>query len=236
MYCPHVRVASSSASGLAFHRPRRSSQPISSVSARDGRLVAPHAGDPAVRVLERALERLDLAQEAAAVGVGGPQPVDPLAPVGLDLDAVALLDGPPGGVGLLEQRAGVQREDARAGRDLLDQVDQHGRFLLPRGREREPVLAEALGHLAQHLFRAVPAHGHKGINSDRDSTDWVIPCSRCSPRPLMAARGRSRTPRSARTFPVTSSRSWSGSSTTSTTRPRSSSPATRPRRSSSGSA
>ena len=235
MYC-HTSASVQLASGLAFHRPRRSSQPISAVPARDGAWSRRTPEIQQSASCERALERLDLAQEAAAVGVRGPQPVDPLAAVGLDPDAVALLDGPPGGVGLLEQRAGVQREDARAGRDLLDQVDQHGRFLLPRGREREPVLAEALGHLAQHLFRAVPAHGHKGINSDRDSTDWVIPCSRCSPRPLMAARGRSRTPRSARTFPVTSSRSWSGSSTTSTTRPRSSSPATRPRPSSSGSA
>ena len=44
-----------------------------------GRLVAADAGDPAVGALERALERLDLAQEAAAVGIRGPEAVDPLA-------------------------------------------------------------------------------------------------------------------------------------------------------------
>src|SRR5829696_4304169 len=57
-----------------------------------GGLLAPHAGDPALRVGERPLERLHLAQEAAAVRVGGPHAGHPLAAVGLDGDAVALLD------------------------------------------------------------------------------------------------------------------------------------------------
>jgi len=72
---------------------------------------------------------------------------------------------------VLEQRPGVEREDARARRDPLHEVDEDGGLLLPRGREREVLRTESLGHLAQHLFGPVPAHGLKGINSDRDSSD-----------------------------------------------------------------
>src|ERR671911_2328645 len=70
--------------------------PVELLGARAvGRLLAADAGDPAFRTLKCALERLDLAQEAAAVRVGGPHARDPLPPVGLDLDAVPLLDEAP---------------------------------------------------------------------------------------------------------------------------------------------
>ena len=103
-------------------------------------------------------ERLDLAQEAAAVGLGRPEAVDPLAAIGLDRDAVALLDRAPGGVGLLEQHARVEREDARARGVAAHDVDQHRGLLLPRGGEREPLLAEAFDCVEDDLCGAGKRH------------------------------------------------------------------------------
>ena len=159
---------------MAFHSPCRPSQASSSVSGALGRLVAAHAGDPAVGALQRPFERLDLAQEAAAVGIGRPQVGDPLARERLDGDAVALLHPPPGVVGLLEQGAGVEREDAGAGRVFEHQVDQHRGLLLPRRGERETVVAEAFGGVADDLCGAVRRHRTvKPINSGRDSENKI---------------------------------------------------------------
>ena len=65
-------------------------------------------------------QRRDLADRAAAVGVALPQRRRAARPArrarsraALDLDAVALLDALPGLVGLGEQHAGVEREEAR---------------------------------------------------------------------------------------------------------------------------
>ena len=119
------------------------------------------------------------------------RPVDPLAAVGLDGDPVALLDRAPGGVGLLEQRAGVEREDARAGRVPAHQVDEHGGLLLPRRGEREPVLAEPVDRFEQDLFRARSVidceryqlrSGFRLINPERIRPWYLVPAWSLRPR------------------------------------------------------
>jgi hypothetical protein len=70
--------------------------------------------------------------------------------MGLDLDAVAVLDALPGLVGLREQHAGVQRDDARLRLDPEDEVDDDARLLLERTGDREPGVV--LGHgVLEHL-------------------------------------------------------------------------------------
>jgi hypothetical protein len=78
--------------------------------------------------------------------------VHPFAAPRLDADAVALLDRPPSGVRLVEQHAGVEREDARRGGVLAHEVDQHRGLLLPRRGQGEPVLAEAIDRFQDDLF------------------------------------------------------------------------------------
>src|SRR3954447_1917325 len=102
------------------------------------RLVAAQAGDPRVDALEGARQRLDLAHAAAGVRVAGPQAVDPLAAEDLDLRAVALLDPPPGLVGLREQHAGIQREDPGRRLDPQDHIHDHRRLLLEGAGDRQP--------------------------------------------------------------------------------------------------
>src|SRR5436190_19069392 len=96
------------------------------------RLIAPEPGDPRVDLRQRALQRHDLAHPAAGVGIALPQPVDPLAGVAVDRDPVALLDAPPGHVGLLEQDARVEHEEPRLRLDPHEHVEDHRRLLLER--------------------------------------------------------------------------------------------------------
>src|SRR4051812_23340159 len=71
--------------------------PAELLSVRAGRrLVAANAGDPAVEVEQRAVERRDLRDREIEVGIRLPELVlDRSAFEHLDLDAVALLDVPP---------------------------------------------------------------------------------------------------------------------------------------------
>ena len=95
--------------------------------------------------MEGAPKRLHLAEPAAGVGVALPERVAVLggllleggAAEGLDLDAVALLNRAPGGVGLGEQHAGVEGEDAGIGTRREDELKQHRLFLLERAGQRD---------------------------------------------------------------------------------------------------
>src|SRR5206468_1084554 len=78
------------------------------------RLVAAHAGDPAVEVEQRLVERRDLRDREVEVGLRLPQSVlDRLALEDLDLGVVPPLDCTPELVRLREEVARVDREDAR---------------------------------------------------------------------------------------------------------------------------
>src|SRR6185312_9915813 len=124
-----------------------------------GRLVAAHADDPCVDAGEGLLQRCDLAERAAAIGLALPQLVAEFGGLlferdaggGLDLDPPALLHRSPRRVCLGEEHAGVEREYARAWLDLQQQVDQHRLLLLEGGREHEPRV-EALDHPGDDLL------------------------------------------------------------------------------------
>ena len=111
------------------------------------RLVAADAGDPGVVRLERADERLDLADLAAAVGVALPEVralaavllgdgdhlgPDQVQPVALD-EPVARL------VALAEEELRVELDDVDRQAELGDHVHEHRRLLLPRAGQAEPV-------------------------------------------------------------------------------------------------
>src|SRR5262245_25429576 len=116
------------------------------------RLVATQPGDPRVYLAQRALERLDLAHPAAGIGVVLPEAVDFLVPVDVDRDPVAFLDLPPGLVGLREQDAGVEREDARLGLDPQEHVEDHRRLLL-EGAGDVQARVELVDDVGEHLLR-----------------------------------------------------------------------------------
>src|SRR3954454_7564798 len=86
-----------------------------------GRLLAPQARDPAVDVGQRALQRRDLADAAALVGLTRPQRLAVRrrlllqgdAAEHVDRDVVLRLERAPRVVRLLEQQIGVEREEAR---------------------------------------------------------------------------------------------------------------------------
>ena len=125
-----------------------------------GRLVAPHAGDPAVEARQCLAERADLPDRAAEGRVGRPQRVavnrslaaERRALVHLDLDPVALLDLTPDGVGLGEENVRVEREHPSLGLDLEQHVEQHRLLLLERAGEREPGV-EVLDHHTEDVGR-----------------------------------------------------------------------------------
>src|SRR4051795_1535638 len=85
------------------------------------RLLAPQTRHPAVHVGQRALQRRDLPDAAAAVRLARPQSVAVLgrlllerdSAVHVDRDVVLRLERAPGVVRLLEQEVGVEREEAR---------------------------------------------------------------------------------------------------------------------------
>src|SRR4051794_8113665 len=124
-----------------------------------GGLLAPQAGDPCVHPRESLLHRADLADVAAGVGVAVPELVavhlglalEAHALVHVDLDAVALLDRLPGVVGLLEQHAGVEDEEARLRLDLHEHVEDHRRLLL-EGARHVQARVEAIDHVAEQLL------------------------------------------------------------------------------------
>src|SRR5690606_17704114 len=121
--------------------------PLDDLGVRPGGgLVAADAADPREVRLQRPVERLDLAQEAAQVGVAAEQARPEVAVLLLDgagradvdhVDVVDLLDGVAGADRLGEVVAGVDEQHVQAGLDRADQVDQqrvaHGR------RQAEPV-------------------------------------------------------------------------------------------------
>jgi hypothetical protein len=113
----------------------------------------PSFGDPRVHLAQCPLERLDLAHAAAGVGVALPQPVDPLSAVDVDLDPVAALDRAPGLVGLREQHAGVEREDARRRLDRQQHVEDDRRLLL-EGAGDVQARVVLLHDVGKHLLRA----------------------------------------------------------------------------------
>ena len=114
-----------SASGFACQSSCRSSQPSFGGAGAGRRLLAAHAGDPAVEPGERAARAaptLRIAQQSdglrshsASPWIAAWRPSDGPS-VDLDLDPVALLDLAPDVVGLGEEDVGVEREDARVGR------------------------------------------------------------------------------------------------------------------------
>src|SRR6185369_2065343 len=105
------------------------------------RLFATHAGDPGTMAGDRALERLDLADIAAAQALfdAEVETVDAVVPHVLldqlgvrveDLDAtlVATLDAIEQREGLVVQPAGIEREHLDLGHVTADDVGQHHRF------------------------------------------------------------------------------------------------------------
>ena len=117
------------------------------VLAREA-LLAADAGDPGVVVVQRALERLDLAHVAAAVGVRLPQ-VRPLLLVllgdrdHLGADRARGRSAPrarsPRLVRLAEEERGVELDDGDVDPELGHHVHEHRRLLLPRAGEAELV-------------------------------------------------------------------------------------------------
>src|SRR6266540_1402670 len=123
------------------------------------RLLAADPGDPGAVRLERALERLDLPDVAAAVRIALPEVrpllrvllgdrdhvrTDQLEPIALD-EALARL------VRLLEEELRVELDHRDVEPELADHVHEHGRLLLPRAGEAEPV-AELLVRPDEHLL------------------------------------------------------------------------------------
>src|SRR6266508_3860062 len=90
------------------------------------RLLAADAGDPGVVARQRALERLDLADVAAAVGLGLPQPVGRVDRAERpQLQAVALDQAVARLVRLREEDERVELDDRYLEPELAEHVDQH---------------------------------------------------------------------------------------------------------------
>src|SRR4051794_22226039 len=131
--------------------------PVQRSSAYAGRrLLAADPRDPRLQADERALERVDLAVRAAAVGRPGPA-VRAARVEHLDLHAPALLEGAPGLDRLGEQDARVDREDARLGLDGEQHVE-HDRLLLLEGAGHGQARVEALERLLERLGGGQTAH------------------------------------------------------------------------------
>jgi hypothetical protein len=80
-------------------------------------------------------------------------PVEPLAAVDVDLDAVALLDPAPRLVRLREEHARVEREDTRRRLDRQKHVDDHRRLLLERAGDVQ-ARVELVHDVGENLLRA----------------------------------------------------------------------------------
>ncbi len=119
--------------------------PLDLARLRAGRrLVAADGGDPGREPAQLALERRQLAQGAAAIGVALPQPRPVLRrllgqvllrPHGADDEAVTALEGPPQLVGLREEQARVESEDLDRQAEARDQVDDHAALRAEAGGE-----------------------------------------------------------------------------------------------------
>src|SRR5215207_5020788 len=149
---PHVLLAPIGERGGLPLAVGRVPAELGGVRARGG-LVAPQPGDPGVHLVERPLERPDLAHPAAGVGIRRPQALDLLAGVAVDRDPVALLDAPPRLVRLVEQHARVEHEEAR-GRLHLDQHVQDHRRLLLEGAGDVQARVELAHHVLEDLLGA----------------------------------------------------------------------------------
>src|SRR5919198_216187 len=103
-------------------------------------LLAADARDPGVVLGQGALERLDLADVATAVGVGLPQAVGWVERAeGLQGEAVALDETVAGLVGLWEEDLGIELDDRDLQAELADHVHEHGALSLPRARQAHAV-------------------------------------------------------------------------------------------------
>jgi len=89
--------------------------------------------------------RFQLVAVAAGLLLEGDPPED------LDPDAVPLLELAPGGVRLVEQDAGVEREEARLGLDQEQHVHDHRGLLLEGARDGQPRV-EPLDGVRQDLL------------------------------------------------------------------------------------
>src|SRR5437660_2959834 len=108
------------------------------------RLLAPDARDPGVVAGESSLERLDLADVAAAVRLGLPEPVGWIdRPERPQLEAVPLHEPVARLVGFGEQHERVELDNGDVELELADHVDEHRALTLPRARQAH-LVAELL--------------------------------------------------------------------------------------------
>src|SRR3954452_14941546 len=99
-------------------------------------LLAADARDPGAVVRERALEGLDLAQRAAPVGIGLPEPVRRVDRTeGPKLEAVAADEPVARLLGLGKEHLRVELHDRDVEPELRDHVDENRRLTLPGARE-----------------------------------------------------------------------------------------------------
>ena len=147
-----------SASGLNFQTPRASSHSTAWASARVGdcsrRMPVIQASAPA----SASLERVHLAPAAAVRGAPR-RAVRRRGVHHLDPQPVAVLDLAPDLVGLREQHAGVDREDARRRLDPHEHVDQH-RLLLLEGAGHDEARMVALDGEPERLLGAAAHTAH----------------------------------------------------------------------------
>src|SRR5262245_15743852 len=140
------------------------------------RLLPADPGHPGVVGRERALERLDLSDLAAAVRVRLPQAIGRVVrPNGPQLQAVALDQAVTRLVGLRKEDERVELDDRNVELQLADHVDQHGRLALPGTGEAHAV-AELLVGPAEHLLGA---HGLDVRKSERRRGRQAAPPSAC---------------------------------------------------------
>ena len=95
---------------------------------------------------------LTLRMPQQASGSRAHSPSTHVAAVDVDRDPVALLDAAPRGVGLLEQHAGVEHEEARGGLDPHEHVEDHRRLLLERAGDVQ-ARVELAHHVLEHPLR-----------------------------------------------------------------------------------
>src|SRR5215208_656156 len=143
--------------------------PFDLLSVRPGgRLLAPDAGYPRLRPLERALQRVDLAAPAA-VRRAPRRAVRRGRVHDLDAQAVAVLDLAPDLVGLGEEDAGVDREHARRRLDLHQHVDQDRLLLLEGAGQDERGMVPLDGGPERLLRCLYTAHSPSPLMTSKGS-------------------------------------------------------------------
>src|SRR5438105_4125251 len=157
-------------------------------------LLAPDARDPRVVAGERSFERLDLADVAAAVGVGLPEAVDRIdGSERAKLQAVALDEPVAGLVRLREEHLRVELDDVDVEPELGDHVHEHGALALPGAGEAHP--AAELG--VRPAEDVLGGHGLEvEVRECRRARHRAAPPSAC-PRATRAGASRAGSPRPA---------------------------------------